>query len=207
MKLVLISDTHTFHSKISVPDGDVLVHAGDMGLEGNVYEIQSCLDWLNDQPHKHIVAIAGNHDWAFAKKHPLNLGRVLYLENSGISIDKKNFWGSPVQPEFCNWAFNVPRGPKIRKFWNMIPSNTDVLITHGPPRGIGDQSDPKRHSQCLGCADLFEVVEKINPKVHVFGHIHGGYGKTQFGSGTIFVNASICDEAYCPVNKPWEIEV
>jgi Icc-related predicted phosphoesterase len=212
VKLVLISDTHTFHNQVQVPDGDVLVHAGDMGLRGSFDEIQSCLTWLNGKPHKHVVAIAGNHDWAFARpdtKGYLDLGRINYLENSCVNIDGKNFYGSPVQPWFCDWAFNVQRGPEIKKYWDMIPDAglVDVLITHGPPRGILDQAAPHRHSDCLGCDDLFKKVEISKPLVHVFGHIHGGYGQTQFGSGTKFFNASVVNEAYQVVNKPWVVEI
>jgi Icc-related predicted phosphoesterase len=83
----------------------------------------------------------------------------------------------------------------------------DVLVTHGPPHGILDQSAPHRHSECLGCEELFEAVERAQPKIHVFGHIHGGYGQVQFGSGTKYFNAAICDEAYRPVNKSWVVEI
>lgn len=210
MKLVLISDTHTFHEQVRVPDGDVLIHAGDMGLRGDPQEIQPCLDWLNRQPHKHVIAIAGNHDWAFQRwPQQLNLGRIDYLQDSSINIDGKNFYGSPWQPAFCNWAFNVSRGKAIREYWDMIPDAgaVDVLITHGPPRGIGDQAAPHLHSECLGCDDLFEAVERSLPEVHVFGHIHGGYGKTQFGSGTKFFNASVVNEAYKVANPPHVVEI
>ena len=209
MKLVLLSDTHTFHDQVKVPDGDVLVHAGDMSLSGAYHEIQSCLNWLDSQPHKYVVAIAGNHDWAFARpeKEHLRFGRIQYLEDSGTEIDGIKFYGSPVQPEFCNWAFNVPRGEAIKKYWNKIPEGTDVLITHGPPRGIGDQAAPHRHSRCLGCDDLFSAVERIKPRVHVFGHIHGGYGHTQFGAGTEFFNASVVNEIYLVVNVPHVVEI
>lgn len=209
MKLVLISDTHTFHDKVKLPDGDVLIHAGDMGLEGTVSEINPCLAWLNKQPHKHVVAIAGNHDWAFVRNpSQLELGRVVYLENSSVHIDGKNFYGSPVQPEFCNWAFNVPRGAAIKRFWNMIPDAglVDVLITHGPPMGILDYQNPKWGNSHLGCADLMEQVEISTPTIHVFGHIHGGYGCKELGR-TTYYNASQCNEAYKIRNSPWEVEI
>jgi Icc-related predicted phosphoesterase len=210
VRLVLISDTHTFHDQVQLPGGDVLVHAGDMGLRGTVREAQACLNWLNRQPFAHVVAIAGNHDWAFAKpelKSRLDLGRIQYLENSHTVIEGKVFYGSPVQPEFCNWAFNVPRGPEIKKFWDKIPEHTDVLITHGPPFGIGDQVH-LGYSDCLGCADLFEAVDRIDPEIHVFGHIHGGYSRTQYGAGgTQFFNASQCDEAYRVKNLPWTVDI
>jgi Icc-related predicted phosphoesterase len=211
MKLVLLSDTHTFHNQVVVPEGDVLVHAGDMCLEGSVKEAQSCLDWLNKQPHKHVVAIAGNHDWAFAllaRKVLLNFGRIIYLQNSSANIDGVNFYGSPVQPEFCDWAFNVPRGPKIKKYWDMIPEAgmVDVLITHGPPMGILDQAAPHRGSDHLGCEELMERVKEVVPLVHVFGHIHGSAGSKIVGQ-THFVNASVVDESYKIVNSPRVISI
>jgi Icc-related predicted phosphoesterase len=207
MKLVMIADTHTFHELCTLPDGDVLIHAGDMALAGSIQEVQRCLDWLNKQPHKHIIAIAGNHDWAFQRfKGALQLGRIIYLENSGISIEGKNFYGSPVSPSFCNWAFNADRGPAIKKYWDVIPDNLDVLITHGPPQGIADFQHPTFGSFNLGCADLMNQVEISKPKIHVFGHIHGGYGQKEY-KGIKFYNASQVNEAYKIANKPWEVEI
>ena len=208
MRLVLLSDTHTFHDQVVVPYGDVLCHAGDMGLRGNPQEIQPCLDWLNDQPHKHVVAIAGNHDWAFQKwPQQLKLGRIDYLENSSVNIDGKNFYGSPVQPEFMDWAFNVARGKAIKEYWDMIPDAGlgDVLLTHGPPMGILDQSSPGK-SDHLGCEDLANQVFRSKPLVHVFGHIHGGYGSRE-NSRIKFFNASQVNEAYKIVNKPWVVDI
>lgn len=209
MRLVLISDTHTFHGQVAVPYGDVLVHAGDMGLRGSVEEIQDCLNWMNACPVENIVVVAGNHDWACARHlKELKFGRVQYLENSSININGHTFWGSPVQPEFCNWAFNVPRGPAIKKYWDMIPDAglVDVLITHGPPMGILDQAAPHRGSDHLGCEDLMRQVEISVPLVHVFGHIHGGAGQ-QTHRGVRFVNASVVNEAYRVVNPAQVLDI
>lgn len=212
MRLVLISDTHTFHNQVVVPYGDVLIHAGDMGLRGSVAEIQDCLDWMNTFacPVAHVIVIAGNHDWACARNlHELNFGRVHYLENSSVNIDGKNFYGSPVQPEFCDWAFNVPRGPAIKKYWDMVPDAglVDVLITHGPPMGILDQSAPAGfNSAHLGCEDLAKQVEISKPLAHIFGHIHGGAGQQDY-RGTRFVNASVVNESYRVVNPPRVLDI
>lgn len=209
MKLVLISDTHNLHDQVELPKGDVLIHAGDMGLEGGVGEVQKCLDWLNKQPHEHIIAIAGNHDWAFQRnKEELDLGRIKYLENSSVNIEGKNFYGSPVQPEFCDWAFNVARGPAIKKYWDMIPDagQVDVLVTHGPPKGILDWQHLKWGNQHLGCEDLMNQVLISKPFIHVFGHIHGGYGIKEFNE-TQFFNASQVNEVYKITNKPWVVEI
>lgn len=208
MRLVLISDTHEQHEKVVIPDGDVLVHAGDLTFDGISSAINEALEWMNGLPHKYIVMIAGNHDFAFERPHlknRLHFGRVVYLENSSVNIEGVNFYGSPVQPWFMNWAFNVHRGAPIKKYWDMIPENTDVLITHGPPMGILDQSILGKTDH-LGCEELIKQVEISVPKVHVFGHIHGGYGHVTSGQ-TKFYNASICNEAYQPVNQPFVVEI
>ena len=214
MKIVLLSDTHCFEPEIR-EDGDVLVHSGDFMLAGCQKEAEKAAKWFAEASKRfaHAVCVAGNHDWFF---HDLGFqgtqdffarhgNNIQYLLDSSINIDGVNFYGSPWQPTFFNWAFNVPRGEAIRKYWNMIPDAglVDVLITHGPPRGVLDQAAPHKHSECLGCDDLFEAVERSEPKIHVFGHIHGGYGRVRFGEGSQFFNASICDEAYRPVNNPW----
>jgi Icc-related predicted phosphoesterase len=210
VRIVLISDTHTFHNKVAVPCGDVLVHAGDMALSGSVREVQDCLDWMNSSacPVEHVVVVAGNHDWACVTHlSELNFGRVHYLENSSVNIGGKNFYGSPVQPEFCNWAFNVPRGPAIKKYWDLIPGAglVDVLITHGPPMGILDQSIPD-HTDHLGCEDLAKQVEISKPLVHVFGHIHGSAGQRDFRD-VRYVNAAVVNEAYRVVNPPRVLDI
>lgn len=209
MRLVLISDTHTLHSKVILPEGDVLIHAGDMGLSGSVKEVQQCLAWLDNQPHKHVVAIAGNHDLAFQRNaQALDLGRVHYLENSSVNLVGVNFYGSPVQPEFCDWAFNVARGPAIKRYWDMIPDAglVDVLITHGPPMGILDMPNPKWGNAHLGCEDLMKQVEISLPKIHVFGHIHGSYGQKEY-RGIKFFNVSQVNEAYKVTNTPFIVDL
>lgn len=216
LKLVLLSDTHTMHDKINVPAGDVLIHAGDMALDGRLSEVQDTLNWLNNQPHPYVVAIAGNHDFALERprhRQDIDFGRVIYLENSSVNIKGKNFWGSPVTPWFYNWAFNVHRGAPIRRYWDEIPDAglIDVLITHGPPLGILDQAHPGGDSRMvatdhLGCEELAERIKISQPLVHVFGHIHGSYGKFE-NSTTKFFNASVVNEAYRVVNDPWEVDI
>lgn len=206
MKIVIISDTHSRHHDIRVPDGDVLVHAGDATFNGTQAEIASFGYWFGNLPHKHKIFIAGNHDWLFQTMRPLALGalrsfdeKIHYLEDSGVEIDGIKFWGSPWQPEFFNWAFNLPRGKQLERHWDMIPENTDVLITHSPPCGILDWSI--RDRQHTGCRDMLAAVLRVRPQVHAFGHIHGSYGTKEL-HGTKFVNACICTEKYMPTNKP-----
>jgi Icc-related predicted phosphoesterase len=132
------------------------------------------------------------------------LTNAIYLENSGTELAGLKIWGSPVQPEFNNWAFNVARGAAIRRYWQMIPASTDVLITHGPPHGVLDTAHPT--TAHLGCEELAEAVQQIRPMLHVFGHIHGGQGQLN-SDGTLYVNASVVNEAYQLVHAPQVVEI
>ena len=178
MRIVAISDTHALHFGVeNLPDGDVLVHAGDFMKSGfDLQDIRSFNRWLGEQSFKHRVVCAGNHDRYFQNSpHDARsfLTNAIYLENTGVTIDNVTFWGSPYTPEFLDWAFMYPRGSGA-KYWDQIPYGLDVLITHGPPFGILDQV--ARGSEHLGCAELLESVEQKKPRVHLFGHIHGGAG-------------------------------
>ena len=111
--------------------------------------------------------------------------------------------GPPITPWFHDWAFNRTRGRNIRKHWEHIPSDVDVLITHGPPLGILDET---MHGECVGCEDLLEKINTVKPKYHIFGHIHEGYGSIS-KNGTHFINASILDAGYVIRNKPVVLDV
>jgi predicted phosphohydrolase len=152
-------------------------------------------------PHRHKVLIAGNHDWAFAREPARAralLGAIRYLQDDAVTLDGVRFWGSPWQPEFCGWAFNLPRGPMLAARWARIPADTDVLVTHCPPHRIADRTFDGCHA---GCEALRARVAELGLSCHVFGHIHEGYG-TERHAGTIFVNASSCDLGYRPTNPP-----
>lgn len=159
------------------------------------------------QPAKEVVFTAGNHDFAFERayaKEKLDLCRLRYLQDEAIEIDGKKFYGSPWQPAFCGWAFNVERGQAIKKYWDLIPEGIDVLITHGPPMGLLDQSSRGREN--LGCEELAKRIDIVKPKVHVFGHIHGGRGHRNY-RGMDFYNASVVNEAYNVVHEPYVITI
>jgi len=124
---------------------------------------------------------------------------ITYLQDSGCEIEGVKFWGSPWQPWFFDWAFNLERGEQLRRKWALIPDDTDVLITHGPPAGILDLCPDGRR---VGCGDLRLRVEQIEPMAHIFGHIHHSAGQVEplVGRRTRFINAAICDESYLPTN-------
>jgi predicted phosphohydrolase len=209
MRVVCISDTHLIHQMVNlkVPDGDILIHAGDGTNDGTLGEVVEFVRWLGGFPHKHKILIAGNHDWLFQKESArakaLLPASITYLQDSAAKIERLKIYGSPWQPAFMGWAFNLPRGRPMRKKWKRIPDDTDILITHGPPAGILDQA---YGGESVGCADLRETIDRIKPKLHVFGHIHKSYGSTVLGA-TQFVNASICNEEYLPKNKPIVIDL
>jgi len=209
MRLVLISDTHGLHHRMPpLPEGDILVHAGDFMNAGyDPHEIISFNKWLGEQPIQYRVVCGGNHDRLFEndpKQARSLLSNAIYLEDSGITIGGLALWGSPYTPEFLHWAFMYPRGEAANEHWDRIPNGLDVLITHGPPYGILDQTTPD--GDHLGCERLLEAVQEKRPKVHVFGHIHGGAGTRNNGI-TQFVNAAYFNESYRPLEPAGRIQV
>ncbi|MBO2458349.1 metallophosphatase domain-containing protein [Actinomadura violacea] len=199
MRIVAVADTHTYHRELTVPEGDVLVHAGDLCRRGeDLRELEGAADWLHSLPHRTKIVVAGNHDRMFADR-PEEARAVLadrgihYLQDGGMEIDGVGFWGSPWQPEFNDWAFNLPRGRPLAEKWALIPERVDVLVTHGPPLGIGDAGAlPGRH----GCADLLARVRRVRPRLHLFGHIHHDGGLWHH-DGTTFANVTTweCERA------------
>lgn len=211
MRIVCLSDTHCRHHDLRVPEGDVLVHAGDFCNWGNLEEVASFGRWLRALPYKRKVVIAGNHDWPFERNRREAEAElvgdprygVIYLQDSDVEIDGLRFYGSPWQPEFCGWAFNLPRqGYELRQRWAAIPDGVDVLLTHGPAKGILDRG----YSERVGCEELAVAVAAKQPRLHVFGHIHPSCGLQRHEYGTS-VNASVCNEEYDPVNPIQVIEL
>lgn len=202
MRLVLLSDTHSQQSRLDVPDGDVLICAGDMTLGGTYLEIRLFAQWLKRLPHQYKIVIAGNHDLLF-EQNPQQAKEALgeeatYLFESGVEIEGVKFWGAPWNPRFRDYAFNIERGEALREKWRKIPTNIDVLITHGPPQNILDSNG----TMPIGDADLRdEVLNRVWPRLHVFGHVHEDRGIRQMRDIT-FVNASVCDRSLNPVNSP-----
>lgn len=201
LRLVLLSDTHDRHADIDVPDGDVLIHAGDFTSRGRPEEVASFGAFLAELPHRHKVVVAGNHDFLFQREPERAralLGDVLYLEDSGAEVVGLSLWGSPWQPWFHDWAFNLPRGERLAERWALVPAGVDVLVTHGPPHGILDRT---ASGLDVGCEELARARERIRPRLHVFGHIHEARGARRDGA-ILSVNACNCDLRYRPVQAP-----
>lgn len=202
MKVVCISDTHGKHKELKLPEGDMIIHAGDISSRGLLPEITKFLAWFTELPYQYKVFIGGNHDFLleeqpsiFKSLIPENL---IYLENNAVEIEGIKLWGSPISPRFYDWAFNCDRGKKIQQYWNQIPKDIDILITHGPPMGQGDKTIG---GEMVGCEDLLEKILEVQPKYHIFGHIHEAYGITN-SKNTTFINASVLNFNYKLVNPP-----
>lgn len=215
MRIACISDLHGCFPKI--PECDVLVLAGDY-----CPHTYGALEWMNKQfapwienlsKRCKIVGIAGNHDFPFeADADKIKPMAWTYLQDSGCEIDGVKFWGTPYTPRFFDWAFNADE-PFLTETWAKIPGDTDVLITHGPPAGIGDFSDfGKEH---CGSQSLFCKVMEVRPILHVFGHIHSCYGNWNLTHddgndgdwSTEFMNVSHVNDRYIPSNPPQIFEI
>ena len=199
LRLVLLSDTHGLHREISIPDGDVLVHAGDFCSEGEAVQARSFGEFLRGLPHRHKVVIAGNHDRCLEADPDLGpeiFAGCHYLLDSGVEIEGVTFWGSPWQPWFFDMAFNLERGAELREKWDLIPAHVDVLITHCPPKFVLDRIETGENA---GCEELRDATVRTCPRLHVFGHIHHGHGWRRLGN-TLHVNASNCAGYQEPLN-------
>jgi len=219
MKLHCISDTHTLHREINLPGGDTLIHAGDIMSTGHdAGELLDFLLWFDEQKYTNKIFIAGNHDHIF-EKDPTLTGKLLrqfphitYLQDSGTKIDGIKFFGSPWIPtNHPGKAFSFPRNENIiaNQRWAHIPTDTDVLITHGPVYGKLDKIlNPVRESQTreyLGDVSLGRRIEEIKPQVHICGHIHSSQGIFN-GEITTHINAASLGEDYQYSNKRRYIE-
>lgn len=210
-KITFISDTHTLHKKLTgdLIGGDIIIHSGDISSMGYEHEIREFCKWFSKLDYTHKIFIAGNHDWGFQDNKEKvseivnSYEGITYLEDSEIIIDGIKIYGSPWQPEFCNWAFNLARGEAIKNKWDLIPIDTDILITHGPPKGILDYVSQSKFN--AGCEELYKRVFEVKPKINVFGHIHQSYGNKTIDD-IEFINASVLDERYYCSNKPINIE-
>lgn len=202
MKIVAISDTHSKHRDLIVPDGDVFVHAGDISnFNRSRNHYVDFNDWIKELPHKYKLVLPGNHDERL-ERHPEEIPELtsnyIYMHEKEIVIDGTKFYGSSWQPVFFDWAFNLPRGEKLAEKWAKIPEDTDVLLTHCPPRQICDWTGGEE----VGCDELQKRVLKIQPKLHLFGHVHESCGKHMIFGPTLFFNVSMNN-----TNQAYEIEL
>lgn len=203
MRFVAISDTHGKHMQLTLPEGDVIIHAGDVSMRGEQYEIEKFLNWFDGLDYQHKIFIAGNHDFYFERTaeeeiQQLIPSSIIYLNDSTVNIGSIKIWGSPISPWFFNWAFNRHRGTDIKKHWNLIPDDVNIVVTHGPVYKILDRTVT---GKSVGCEDLLQKLNEVQPAVHICGHIHEAYGSAK-NEHTQFYNVSILNERYQVVNQP-----
>ena len=207
MKIVAISDTHELHEHIKLPEGDVLVHAGDFTNQGRIQSVYKFCNWMSKQNFQYKLVCAGNHDRCFANGarpealKALEDAGVTYLEDSGIIIDGVNFWANPFTPTYGNWAFMLPRKSEaLKATWDQVPIETNIILSHGPPQGILDWvpfkgSNPSNNAGCeLALARVNELKQYGNLKAFICGHLHSNHGVKEI-DGIKFVNAAAVVQA------------
>jgi len=219
LKITFFSDTHNkhgFHPLTNYDhflESDMAIFCGDMSGRGYKHEIMNFVEWYKKMPVKHKLFIAGNHDFYWEqhskeeKEELLKDTDLIYLEDSNVVIEGLKIHGSPITPYFHNWAFN--RFPEdIEKHWDLIPSDTDILVTHGPPFGFLDLvNNVYNNNKRCGCPYLVkQIFERIKPKIHAFGHIHSGFGVVE-KDGIKFINSAVLNDDYQLVNDPITIEL
>lgn len=197
MKILHISDTHNCHHRLrDLPEADVVVHSGDFTMVGTEQEAIDFLNWFCDLPYRHKIFICGNHDDCLYEANIDGLdSNVYYLCNSSIEIEGLKFYGVPMFTEDCI------TDRQSRNYFN-IPTDTDILITHSPAFGILDFDDGINY----GSEELLQAVTSVNPRIHLFGHIHKQRGITSIGS-TTFSNGAIMNEDYSTLSHPNVIEL
>lgn len=218
MKIVLLSDTHGKHKQLSVPEGDMIIHAGDLTPMGRHRDVVKFLNWYSQLPHKYKILISGNHDFYFQDNDFITISRetglsinpkvvtgeqIVYIQDAMIEVEGIKIYGSPWTPTFFHWAFMLDRGESIRQKWNALPEGMDIIVTHGPPRGILDNNRQNFHA---GCDDLLERMKVVKPKYHVFGHMHEGHGVENY-DGITYINPSILNDDYMVTNNPIVINI
>lgn len=189
MRIICIADTHELHRQLEVPAGDLLIHAGDFTVFSEQPSKYREFDqWLGSLPHTHKIVVPGNHEFFLEEpRHWAIIKNANLLVDSGVEVAGLRIWGSPVTPLYGG-AFGMSSSADRKRHWAKVPDDTDILITHGPPFGILDHASGSQRYE--GCPELLEAVLRIEPRLHVFGHIHYGYG-THPTKDTLFVNAAV----------------
>lgn len=219
IRIWAISDTHCKHLWLDIPDPkdiDMVIHAGDAGghrdLSHNDGEMREFLQWYENLPYKYKIYVPGNHDTSVqAKFHDFkDYPSIIKLEHESVEIEGVKIFGSPHTPSFgSGWSYNVPRH-KLDMYWEVIPKDTNIIVTHGPPKGVLDYTaiNSVSFTQC-GCKALLNHVLRVNPKYHIFGHLHdepnvlncGRFKPNILKNKTEFVNASVMSREYKVVNN------
>ena len=216
VRITNIADTHSKHDFITkmnrktnnahFPGGDILIHAGDFTMRGYFQELEDFCAWFDKQRHyTHKIFIGGNHDLCLEEGYTEAMEiinqyeNITYLQDNFVIVEGLKIWGTPWQPRFYDWAFNLDRnGDELKAKWALIPEDTDILVTHGPAFGILDGNSRGEH---MGCELMTERFETLKPKIHVCGHNHNNYGYKEV-NGVMHINAANLNPQYIYHNKP-----
>ena len=207
MRICIISDKHNHPLRnMNLPDADVLLHAGDWTGHGSLVEVEQFNNYCGQVKDKFkygILCCAGNHELGVEANYTLSkslLTNVSMLTDEAIEIEGVKFWFSPFSKWFFGWAWNLHPGKELEDKWNQIPEDTNVLITHGPPKFM---LDTLPSGEAAGDLELYNrILQLENLRLHGFGHIHAAHGVKTSVSGMVYANASICTESYKATNKP-----
>jgi Icc-related predicted phosphoesterase len=199
MRFVSVSDLHGDFVKI--PDGDVLICAGDM-TTGHIRNLEYVADCIHRLPHKHKILIAGNHDICISQERveALNILRdcgIMYLEDSDTTLHGIHIYGSPWTRVYGLYPFMLPKDKRKEK-WKLIPDRIDILVTHGPPSHILDRN---REGEHIGDYWLRTRIEQVRPDIHIFGHCHEGYGMKD-DRGITYLNVSTHMDVLAGILRP-----
>lgn len=230
IRIVCFSDSHGFHKDLDVNSffpADLLIFAGDLTMFGNPSEVQSFKDWFESINCPNKLLIPGNLDLTFdtnnlerfksrildnvdtnvkletVKSTFLNDAKFIYAEHSTIEVLGLKIFASPYTPEFMDFAFQYKGAQDAKKIWSQIPSDIDILVTHGPPKGTCDQTQSGFHA---GCDELYRRIQSIQPSLSVFGHIHEGHGHGKIGE-TLCCNVALVNPNRQIVHKPTYIDL
>jgi Icc-related predicted phosphoesterase len=199
MRILAFSDTHGMHNRLIIPkdiDIDMVIFAGDYSGASTYLETCGFVGWFDSLKYKYKILVPGNHDY------DIEYTDCTYtFINVERQLGSFNMFGSPYTPEFQHWNY-MKKEDELFMMYDNAPSDIDILITHGPPFGILDNLEGLN----LGSRALRDYVDRVQPKIHIFGHIHGGFGHKKINN-TDFYNVSICNEAYNPINPLTIIEV
>lgn len=216
MKIVAVSDIHCRWGKLVISPCDVLISAGDYSFKGEPHVVRDYHAWLNKQEAGHIISVQGNHEVMVERNFQQSKAiaieacpAVHFIDEGLIELEGVKIWCSAITPWFYDWAWNRERGEDIKKHWDRIPDDVNILVTHGPPFNILDElesADGTPNGQHVGCVDLLNRIKELkNLDIHIFGHIHPGHGQKHI-DGVSYYNASICDDFYVASNPVTEID-
>ena len=199
VKLCFIADTHRRHRELVIPPCDILVHCGDICSfhEDDLGTLRDADAWFAELPAKHVLCVGGNHDFLL-EQGQFRFSNAQLLEDRLVELCGLRIYGSPWCPDLPDFAYFMD-GKSRAERWRRIPVGIDVLITHTPPLGVLDL--PTTRNRNLGCPFLRDELMRIQPRVHVFGHVHASYGSASNQSTKSF-NAAVVGGSDLVVRNP-----